>query len=145
MNLSEIPIYYWLIAGANIVVFWTIGIWAYPKLPDRCAIHWPLTSAEPDGFAGKGLAAFLIPLMLTFMSSTSLLWPAFLASEQVNIKGLLFSGLFYLLTVTMLLAAYSGMLAWNINRSVNMHRLMKWVMGLYFPAILGTLAILIWL
>ena len=142
MNFSEIPIIYWLMAGASVVVFWAIGIKAYPKLPKRCAIHWPLTSSQPDEFGPRWIAAFGIPAMATLLALI-LIWPAFAKSGSISSVNMLFSGLVLSLTIAMLLAGFIGMLTWNVRGPFNMHRFMKWVMGLFFAAVLSALGVLI--
>ncbi len=142
MDYSQIPIFYWLMAGVSIVVFWVIGISAYPKLPERSAIHWPFTSSQPDGFAGRAVVAFLVPVLAT-LTGLMLTWPAFEKPESITTTNLVFSGLFFLLTMTMVLVSYIGLIVWNVRGPFNMPRFMKWVLGVYFAAVMLALAALI--
>lgn len=110
------------------------AVWAYPHLPPRVATHWNFRG-EPDGYSGRFVAAFVMPLAILGVAAlTHVLpkidpkranYPKFLDTYWLLINGILiFLGV-----------AYLAVLGNAIGAPVPMQRVMPVALGFLFIVI----------
>lgn len=109
-----------------------IGIYFYPKMPERMASHWN-QYGEVDGYSNKFLGIFLIPFILLFIFLLYLIIPKIDPLKNNILKFINYYDTFFLLFFLFLIAVYLFMLLWNINIKLNPNR--------FFPVGLGILFI----
>jgi len=56
-----------VVALVPLALSWMFGGWLYSRLPPVVPIHWGL-HGEPDGFGGRFVGAFILPIVLTVIS-----------------------------------------------------------------------------
>ena len=113
-----------------VALMFLVGLYFYPLMPERMAIHWGL-SGEPNGYGSRFLGLFLIPLISGGLLSTMLFLPgidpfggiyAFLDDYELFVLG--FLGF---------MAYVNGLvLAWNLGWRFDMMAGLAPVMGALF-------------
>lgn len=109
-----------------------IGIYFYPKMPERMASHWN-QYGEVDGYSNKFWGTFLIPFILLFMLFLYLIIPKIDPLKNNILKFINYYDTFFLIFFLFLITVYLFMLFWNINIKINPNR--------FFPVGLGVLFI----
>lgn len=121
---------------AIIVAQLLVGIYLYPRMEERVAIHWGL-NGEADGYGSKFLGLFLVPII------SAVILPLFLALPRIDpSKGIhrFRAGYdWFVLGFVVFMAYVQGIaLAWNLGLRLNMMRMLAPALGAMFYGI-GTL------
>jgi len=112
-RFSVVEIIVWLI----VLVSFIVGIYLYPRLPQKIAVHWG-ASGNVNGYLPKFSAIFLIPFLFTLISLIPLVIPE--GSSQGSYRRFRFKYyLAMLLVFGILFFAYIYMLLWNIGIKMN--------------------------
>ncbi len=111
---SFVEIIVWLIVAASFIV----GIYFYPRLPERIAVHWS-ASGNVNGYLPKFIGIFLIPFSSFILTLIPVLVPSGSKESYINMKIKYYIGILVVLSV--LFFAYIYMLLWNIGVKMNFH------------------------
>jgi len=116
-----------------IVAQFLVGIYLYPRMPGRVAIHWGL-SGEADGYGSKFLGLFLIPIV------SAVILPLFLVLPRIDpSRGIQrFRGGYdwFVLGFVAFMAYVHGItLAWNLGLRLDMMRMLAPALGAMFYGI----------
>lgn len=111
---SFVEIIVWLIVAASFIV----GIYFYPRLPERIAVHWS-ASGNVNGYLPKFIGIFLIPFSSFILTLIPVLVPSGSKESYINMKIKYYIAILVLLSV--LFFAYIYMLLWNIGVKMNFH------------------------
>jgi len=107
-RFSVVEIIVWLIVVASFIV----GIYFYPRLPQKIAVHWD-TSGNVNGYLPKFLGIFLSLFLFTLISLLPIVIPK--GSSQESYRRFRFRYyLAMLIVLSVLFFAYIYMLLWNI-------------------------------
>jgi len=122
-----------LISVMIIVAQLLMGIYLYPRMEERVAIHWGL-SGEADGYGSKFLGLFLIPIV------SAVILPLFLVLPRIDpSRGIKrFRGIYdwFVLGFVAFMAYVHGVtLAWNLGLRLNMMRMLAPALGAMFYGI----------
>jgi len=114
-----------------ILISFAVGVYFYPRMPERVASHWN-AQGEVDGYMSKGWGLFFMPLMSLGLFLLFLLIPKIDPLKE-NIKKFrkYFDG-FIVLMMLFLFYIYLLTLFWNIGSRFNMSQLMIPAMGILF-------------
>jgi uncharacterized membrane protein len=116
-----------------IVVQLLVGVYVYPRMEERVAIHWGL-SGEADGYGSKFLGLFLAPIV------SALILPLFLVLPRIDpSRGIQrFRGgydWFVLGFVAFMAYVHGVTLAWNLGLRLDMMRMLAPALGAMFYGI----------
>ena len=113
-----------------IIIQFVIGIYLFPKMPERIAIHWNI-NGEADGYGGKLIGLFLIPAI------ELILIPLFLVLPKIDPKAPLekmiesYEG--FILVFTFYMFYVFGLsIAWNLGYRFDFMRLLVPMLGVLF-------------
>ncbi len=108
-----------------------IGIFFYPKMPERMASHWN-KYGEVDGYTNKFWGSFLIPFILLFLFLFYLLIPKIDPLKNNILKFINYYDAFFLIFFLFLIAVYLFILLWNRNIKINPNRFFSIGFGILF-------------
>lgn len=105
--------------------------WFYPQLPDRVASHWN-ADGEVDGYMDKGMATFMLPGMMLFLSAFFFIIPRIDPLKE-NIEK--FRDAYEEMIVVILLflfLIFLQMMLWNMGMQISMALTVPFAIGLLF-------------
>lgn len=109
-----------------------IGIYFYPKMPEKMASHWN-QYGEVDGYSNKFWGTFLIPFFLLLIFLFYILIPKIDPLKNNILKFINYYDTFFLIFFIFLIGVYLFIILWNISIKINPNR--------FFPVGLGILFI----
>jgi uncharacterized membrane protein len=118
---------------ALVVLQFAVGLYLYPQMPERVAIHWGL-SGEADGYGSRFLGLFLIPILSMLLLPFMLALPRLDPSRGIErFRGgydwFVFGFLGYMAYV------YGLSVAWNLGWRFSFMRMLAPAMGALFVGI----------
>lgn len=116
-----------------ILLQFMIGIYLYPRMPERMAVHWGPTG-EADGYGSRFTALLLIPL------TSALMYPFFMALPRLDPAGGIkqFQGAYDWFTsgfVGFMSYLYGLTVLWNLGWRFSMTRLLTPALGVLYIGI----------
>jgi len=114
-----------------ILLFFAIGVYFYPQMPDKMASHWN-AQGQVDGYISRFWGLFLMPIISIGLLFLFILIPKIDPLKE-NIKKFrkYFDG-FIILITTFLFYIYILTIFWNIGIRFNMTQLMIPALGILF-------------
>jgi len=114
-----------------IILFFAIGIYFYPQMPDRVASHWNI-QGEPNNYMSKFWGLLLMPIISSILLVIFLLIPKMDPLKENIEKFRKHFDNFIILMTTFLFYIYLLTIAWNIGLKFDMNRMIIPAMGLLF-------------
>jgi uncharacterized membrane protein len=113
-----------------VLIQFTVGIYLFPKMPERIAIHWNI-NGEADGYGSKFVGLFLIPAI------ELLLIPLFLVLPRIDPKAshmkMISKYEWFILVFTIYMFYVFGLsIAWNLGYRFDFMRLLAPSLGVLF-------------
>src|SRR2546426_2984594 len=116
-----------------------IGVWAWPRLPDRVATHWDIHGV-PDGYSSRLFAVLITPVILVVINGVFRILPR-LDPRRANYEK--FQDTYWLIAnavALFLLGVHVLVMINGLGRPVAMSRLMPVAVGLLFVVLGNSLS-----
>lgn len=123
-----------LVALLCVIGSWPLAAYFYARFPERVASHWNF-SGQVDGWSGRGLAAFLLPVLLAVMYALFLGLPVFDPHRERYGEFAAVYHIFKSAFLGVLFAIYAATGLYNLGYPVDI--------GLLVPFLIGALFVLI--
>ncbi len=107
-----------IIVQLIVIASFIVGIYFYPRLPERIAVHWS-ASGNVNGYLPKFIGIFLIPFLFFILTLIPALLPNKSKESYIKMKIKYYSVL--LIAFVVLFFVYLYLLLWNIGVKMNFH------------------------
>lgn len=114
-----------------ILISFAVGIYLYPKMPERMASHWNI-QGRVDGYMPKFWGLFLMPIISVGLLLFFLLIPKIDPLKKNIQKFRKYFDLFILFFIVFLFYLYLLTIFWNLGLRFNMVRMMVPALGILF-------------
>lgn len=114
-----------------IVIFFALGIFLYPTMPESMASHWNILG-EADGFMEKTWGVFLMPVLSLFLLALFIVIPRLDPMKENIFKFRDYFDKFIFVMMAFLLYLYSLTLIWNMGYRFDMIQLLAPGFGIIF-------------
>jgi uncharacterized membrane protein len=116
-----------------IIIQFLIGLYLFPTMPDRIAIHWNI-NGEADGYGSKLVGLFLIPAIEILLIPLFLILPRI--DPKASLEKMIESYEWFILVFTFYMFYVFGLsTAWNLGYRFDFLRLLVPMLGILFYCI----------
>lgn len=105
-----------IIVQLIVIASFIVGIYFYPRLPERIAVHWS-ASGNVNGYLPKFIGIFLVPFLFLISALIPVLVPSGSKESYIKMKIKYYSVL--LIAFIVLFFVYLYLLLWNIGVKMN--------------------------